>query len=372
MKDRLVELQSIDEGYAKLAAHAVVLPLGFLDDADARAAVARSAKGQRQWSLTDIAKGRSKALVRDVKMNGAIIEADDYEAWKRVAERIAYMDRCREADARWDAFAKDVGAPRDTGSHGAIHLARRALAIANALRAAIKDIERIAPQCPSYDLLLGDPALMLSIAQQIRSVGASARLEEARSNARKILSMFDGNSDRTSRVARQLLLEALGRASIPPGKVAAIWSAILDSIARMSSLREQFKTIQAVSTAIQNSGVPLWAQQVRSQAYQPHAVDVVRTSWRDAWDHAAAETLLDKIDARQKLVALSKQRSDAETSLRRLFGELVRERTFLALERRLSPAIKTALVEFVRALARIGKGTGKGAGIHRRSARRDV
>jgi len=39
------------------------------------------------------------------------------------------------------------------------------------------------------------------------------------------------------------------------------------------------------------------------------------------------------------------------------------------LERRLSPSIKAALVEFVRALARIGKGSGKAAGTHRHSAR---
>ena len=49
--------------------------------------------------------------------------------------------------------------------------------------------------------------------------------------------------------------------------------------------------------------------------------------------------------------------------------ELVRERAFHALERRLSPRVKSALVEYVRALGRLGKGTGKGAGRHRRVAR---
>jgi hypothetical protein len=47
----------------------------------------------------------------------------------------------------------------------------------------------------------------------------------------------------------------------------------------------------------------------------------------------------------------------------------VRERTFYELDRRLSPAIKAALVEFVRALARIGRGTGKTAWMHRKTAR---
>ena len=66
---------------------------------------------------------------------------------------------------------------------------------------------------------------------------------------------------------------------------------------------------------------------------------------------------------------LAAEREAAEKRCRQLFGEIVRERTFYQLERRLSAAIKAALVEFVRALARIGRGTGKTAWMHRRTAR---
>jgi very-short-patch-repair endonuclease len=76
-----------------------------------------------------------------------------------------------------------------------------------------------------------------------------------------------------------------------------------------------------------------------------------------------------RIDARQKLLQLAAEREAAEKRCRQLFGEIVRERTFYQLDRRLSAAIKAALVEFVRALARIGRGTGKTAWMHRRTAR---
>jgi hypothetical protein len=92
-------------------------------------------------------------------------------------------------------------------------------------------------------------------------------------------------------------------------------------------------------------------------------------AWRDAWDHAAADAQLTRIDARQKLTKLAFERDAAEKQCRRLFGEIVRERTFYQLDRRLSEAIKAALVEFVRALAKIGKGAGKMAWMHRRTAR---
>ena len=69
------------------------------------------------------------------------------------------------------------------------------------------------------------------------------------------------------------------------------------------------------------------------------------------------------------MTKLASERDAADKQCRKLFGEIVRERTFYQLDRRLSAAIKAALVEFVRALAKIGKGTGKTAWIHRRTAR---
>ena len=101
------------------------------------------------------------------------------------------------------------------------------------------------------------------------------------------------------------------------------------------------------------------------------APDDRRTSsaWRDAWDHAFADAHRARIDARQRLTKLATEREAAEKRCRQLFGEIVRERTFYQLNRRLSGAIKAALVEFVRALARIGRGTGKTAWMHRRTAR---
>ena len=69
--------------------------------------------------------------------------------------------------------------------------------------------------------------------------------------------------------------------------------------------------------------------------------DDPRTSaaWRNAWDHAAADAQLAQIDARHKLTKLAAEREVAEKRCRQLFGEIVRERTFYQLDRRLSAAI---------------------------------
>ena len=55
------------------------------------------------------------------------------------------------------------------------------------------------------------------------------------------------------------------------------------------------------------------------------------SSWREAWDHAAADAALTRIDARDHLMKLALEREAAEKRCRQLFGELVRERTFYQL-----------------------------------------
>ena len=47
---------------------------------------------------------------------------------------------------------------------------------------------------------------------------------------------------------------------------------------------------------------------------------------------------------------LASERDAAEKRCRKLFGDIVRERTFYQLDQRLSASIKAALVEFVHAL----------------------
>jgi hypothetical protein len=137
---------------------------------------------------------------------------------------------------------------------------------------------------------------------------------------------------------------------------------------RFHSRVHDFETIAAVAAAIADAGAPLWAKRLLAEP-SSESDSTSPAVWRGAWDHAAADANLARIDARDRLIALARDREAADSQRRKLFGELVRELTFEALERRLSPSIKAALVEFVRALARIGKGNGKAAGTHRHSAR---
>jgi very-short-patch-repair endonuclease len=169
-------------------------------------------------------------------------------------------------------------------------------------------------------------------------------------------------------LARQLIGDAVGNPAATSDKVAAVWRGIVNRLQQLKALARDFETIDAVTRSVAAAGAPEWARRLSVEKAVPDD-PVISAAWREAWDHAAADANLARIDARQKLMKLAVDRDAAEKQCRKLFGEIVRERTFYQLDRRLSAAIKAALVEFVRALAKIGKGTGKTAWAHRRTAR---
>ena len=269
--------------------------------------------------------------------------------------------------ARWDAFAKEIGAPTGGYAKTAIDLATKLLRICDDARGKSDLLRSLVSDAFSVETLANDPDLCGAVAKQIRASATSVRLAAVEQDRRRLSALFQ-RDDRTSALGRQLLIDVLGKSSITSDKVTAVWRGLLARLAQLKVLARDFGTIKDVTRAISAAGAPEWAKMLSTERAAP---DDPRTSsaWRDAWDHAAADAHLVRIDARQKLTKLATEREAADKRCRQLFGEIVRERTFYQLNQRLSGAIKAALVEFVHALTKIGKGTGKTAWMHRRTAR---
>jgi very-short-patch-repair endonuclease len=367
LHELLAEMGSADTERAQLMRRAVTVPEGILDNFDARDAIERAAAGQRLWSIVAIGKGEAKTLVASIRVNGGPLKDADVAIWQHVKAVIANLQRQRDLRAQWDEFATEVGCPRHVEAKTSIDLARTTLKACQAARSNAGALSSLTSDEVTLARVANDPGLCEAVAEQIRAAAASIRLASAELYREQTLAKFKGD-DRTSTLARQLFEEVLGRPAVASDKVSQVWSGLLRRFGRLKELSIDFAAILRVTAAISEAGAPNWATMLSSE---PAVPDDPRcsASWRDAWDHAAADAALARVDMRERLTALASERVAADKRCRQLFGELVRERTFYQLERRLSPAIKTALVEFVRALARIGRGTGKSAWTHRRTAR---
>ena len=367
LRERVKESVAAANERAALLKRATEIPSGLLDNQDACDAVKRAAAGQKLWPLVAIGKGAAKTLVTSIRLDGASISDADQMAWHHVAAVLANLVREREARARWESLAREIGAPIGENAKAAIDLGAALLATCDQARGERNLLASATANAFAIESLSGDSGLCRALANQIRAGTSAARLASAEHSRRRITEIFSGN-DRTSHVVREFLTAVVGATAIASDRLARTWNGVLHRLDQLKLLSRDFEVIKAVTEAIGLAGAPIWAQRLR---HEPAGSDQVITpvSWRDAWDYAAADAALERIDARHKLTSLSAERDRAEQRSRKLYAEIVRERTFYELDRRLSPAIKTALVEFVRALARIGRGTGRTAGMHRKTAR---
>jgi hypothetical protein len=300
-------------------------------------------------------------------LDGAAVRKEDTEGWRHTTAVIANTVRQREVKARWETFARETDVPAGADAKRAADLAGKILRICDDARRKSALLASLIADSLTIETLANDPALCGAVAKQIRAAATSMRLAAVEQDRRQLLQKFQ-DDDRTSELARQFIDNFLGKPSVSTDMVRSIWKRLLDRLAQLKVRARDFGTIEEVTCAIAAAGAPEWARTLRTEIALP---DDRRTSpvWREAWDHAAADARLARIDARDKLMKLAAERESAEKRCRHLFGQIVRERTFFELDRRLSPAIKAALVEFVRALARIGRGTGRTAWMHRRTAR---
>jgi transcription elongation GreA/GreB family factor/very-short-patch-repair endonuclease len=368
IRKHMEDWASLDSERAQLAARSVELPEGLLESEDAKDAIKRAAVGERLWPVLSIGRGTAKTLVSAIKLDGAAVKDGDVQGWRHVAVMICHAARQREASSRWQTIAVEIGAPGGAQSKAAIDVARAVLRAADKVHAHRSFLSAIVSNALTLEALHDDPERCGRLAAQIRAAAGALQLSSVRAHIDRTLERFQQGEERTSAVVRQLLEEAIGNPNVPPERIEQAWRSILQRVSDIRARASAFEAIVAVTGQIEAAGAPQWANRLRTEPPEGREWPL-RSGWRDAWDHAAADRKLKAIDARERLAALTHERADADRQSRKLFSELVRERTFYELDRRLSPSVKSALVEFVRALARIGKGTGKGAGHHRAAAR---
>jgi very-short-patch-repair endonuclease len=367
LRERAQEWTTTEGEWAALLTRAADLPEGILDDNDACEAIARGAGGQRLWPRLALGKSASRARITNIRLDGAPVAEHDREGWRFIAQFVACKRKLRTVSARWSGFAREIGAPAGEDNRIAVDTARTLVQASDSVSVGRDAIAVTTGNTVLLSALIDDPTLCRALRAQLQSAVDAARLAGAKELQQRTLQLFQGD-DRSSKLARKVLGEAVGNPAIARETIGATWSSLLHLIGQIKALAPDFETIRRVTSAIETAGAPQWAEALKHTPFDANnAPDVI--DWRSVWDHGAAQAALERIDARERLSELTRQRGSADAQCRRLFGEIVRERTFFALDKRLSNSIKAALVEFVRALARIGRGTGKNAGMHRHAAR---
>lgn len=358
LKDRQVEFSN----------HVYDFPRELIHDEIAREAIGRAANGEKLWPLLKLGHRESKELVSKIKFDGETVRPEAVSSWGAIKKRLRFLDELELFGKSWKAFLSDIN--QDPTQHAqALNASEELLQKLASAGHALSQLCQVLIECPAISVFEQDPKLCREVASQLRDYVTLRSFSFATESLERTKSQLQINANPTHEYG----LAVLSNVGQTPADVAALrkdWDSFRDRLVKVSSLQPAFDAVKKFSNAVGEAGAPIWAKSICSVPALESDDQVIRTSeWREAWDCSVALSRLEKLNDRSRFTALTEERNEKEARSRKLFSELVRERTFYQLEGRLSPQIKSALVEFVRALSRIGKGMGRGVGIHRKSAR---
>jgi hypothetical protein len=237
------------------------------------------------------------------------------------------------------------------------------------LPAANAEIPRLFPFGLSLEGLGDDAATARRARDAVELNLSRQRLEASRARLKDTRTRLGGSGGDIAEEMRIFVDELVGSAHLSGLEIAERWEALLRELARVRELAPQLASVEAVTGRISASGAPRWAERLVSQPVGGAEDLLAPSDWREAWSWAQQERFLKAIDGRVRISQLAKERLAAFDELERVFREVVRDRTFLMLNRSMTDLVRSALVMFASAIRQIGAGTGIRARRFRRDAR---
>jgi very-short-patch-repair endonuclease len=165
----------------------------------------------------------------------------------------------------------------------------------------------------------------------------------------------------------------LGDESLEARTIVNTYSELITELRRIGALAADLATIQELTRRLDESGATRFGARLRSVPVAESGEDsAFPTTWREAWTWSRLSGHLDRIEAREEIIILSRRRAEHEVGLARLYREVVAKAAWLATKRKASPLVLQALAGYAGAIRRIGMGTGPNAVRYRRDAQESM
>ncbi|MBK3799327.1 AAA family ATPase [Azospirillum brasilense] len=366
--------------WAKLYAEGRELALKGIDTGDAPlddpafdAAVAAHARGEKPFGLFSFGKGALKERLARVLVGGNPPAAPEH--WQEVQAARTWQREAQAFLRHWAAVCGSLGLPPvptdwERGRGELLRLGRLIAALlrfASEARASLETLQTLFP----YGL---DARAVVYEGEITRALDAlAANLEKADfADAQAVRGEFEtliGGRRLPFHAGLAEFASALGDASVAPNDLAEGWRQIRTEAERLSHLRPFRARLDEITDLVRRSGAPSWADKLTGDPAFDGTDRWTPEAWRNSWEWARADGFVRSIGDRAAIQKLADERSELETRQRAILAEVVRLRTFLGLKRALTGRIEAALAKFASAIAKLGAGTGKAAGRHRRVIR---
>jgi very-short-patch-repair endonuclease len=333
-------------------------------------------QGKRPFGLTGLfGKGAGKKALESIRIVSST--ASEREDWQHVLNYVFHLKQQRELVVRWNIIGGELRLPTFPAEPSQAPLAAEAFRLYRKLQEVVKleasvvaETKRVFPMWAKGDLLRDNDAVLDEVERILRHHLTRNRLSATWALKERFKQVLSGCSGRITNDIHKFLDDFLGNPKVPDAKIQGYWSALQEEVRRVHGLKSHLNTVEEVSQVIGDSGAPRWASRLRSEPMTATTDALLPDSWRQAWRLKRLSTYLHAIDGRAELKNLTKLRVEIEADLARAYQQAVTKRTWLKLAENATPDVRSALMAYMSAIARIGRrGTGIRAVRYRQDAR---
>lgn len=320
-------------------------------------------EGKRPFGLAGLfGKKAEKTLLDAICItNSPPVETSD---WQHVLDYVCHLKSCRDLLTRWNALTEDIQIPKlqakpaqITAAGDAYDLYRRLVEIVIIEGKVVDSIKRVLPTWTRVTCLQLENGILDDVEQILLHHLTRNRLAASWALKERFQKVLSGCTGRIVNEINAFLDSALGNPDVTDAEIQSQWTALMEELRRILSLKSHLDTVSAVSQLIQASGAPKWASRLCLECIIGSTDNLLPDNWREAWKIKRLSTYLNSIDSREKLKRLTKLRVDTEADLARAYQTVVTKRTWLKLAENATPDVRSALMAYMAAIAKIGRGS---------------
>ena len=373
------ELNEGDAARKRFLTRPVSAPLGIDCDQELMEAINNLAQGKRPFGLAGLfgkADKRNSLKQISVLGNSLDLKTVDADAWQYVQSYLQLQKKLRGLAIRWNTLAAELQLDllSDIEPENALTAIQHYLVYQTVkdLVALEEDARRreaeLFPSWRTSTNLVQDAKGLEELGRALQHHLTKNRLANVWVVKEECQKTLDKCAGKVVQEILDFLADILGNPIVKDAQMQAKWSALMAELVRVQGLTQSLNLLADVTERIEASGAPEYARLLR-QPLEKMVDTLLPDNWRQVWRLKRLATHLAAIDAHDDLKRLSKLRAGLESELTRAYQDVVVKRTWLKLAENANPSIRAALQAYLNAIMKIGKGTGKKAGIHRQAAK---
>ncbi len=332
--------------------------------------------GKKPFGLFSFGNKESKSIIEQIQVGGETPVNTDQ--WQLALDYIVFHKNIRKFIIKWNHAGQEIDLPELSYLYGgqfkdgqSIHkLVERSKEVAKDWTFIKNEIIELFPHGIESNKLSKSKTEIERVINAIELNTSRISLGVQRLKLQDLTDKIKQSDGKISKEIRNFIENTIGNLAFSSDEIMKQWQGFILEINRINKLSAELHIVEEVSEKISSSNAPNWAKKLKTSPISATEDDFTPVDWYASWQWKRRVKYLEEIDGREELKKISTRRSNLDNDLQRSFGDLVRIKTNIGLHMNMTERVQGALMRFVSAVAKIGKGTGKRAPRHRRDAYR--